>query len=448
MFKSTSLYYLNPILGKNFVTRVFSVLKFAIKAITALIDEMVRIGHRTRGGIILIMMLFYTAFVMGIVLWIETRAVNESCRSIGDCTYTLMRLTFYDGVGFDFAFFLTNDHRFLFCIVMFYMALTSFGILNGLVGIFGNVFANASEDAFGEKEEDDIDMDFEDAESDDFGFNDNNEESAKPNTGTYDAIAVSSERGSQPQALRTVTDLKASQIKEEGEDDDTSSKKDDDFVHEYDSDQISFSYPKRQVVPLPPQSVPDSPSVQSGPSSTVKPKPTIATADRKATYNDLIFLRATMRQQTKTKKLSSNPKIQKVPFQGTPVTTGGDQSAPTLMRQGSLFMAGANRKANNISQAEGGNSANDYGEELRMLRADMKAMMQMQILLQQQLHAALHQGGPDDHSRAGNSSVGVASVKLVDSPSGLTFIAQRGSPAGSDQHSASNVPFSMRPYTP
>lgn len=149
MFRKSALHYMNPILGKHFVRRVFNVLKFAVKAITALIDEMLRLGHRTRGGIILIMMLFYTSYVMGIVLWVETNGRNENCDSIGNCIFTLVRLTFFDGNGFDFAYFLTEKHKGLFCIVMFYMMLTSFGILNGLVGIFGNVFAGASDEAFG-----------------------------------------------------------------------------------------------------------------------------------------------------------------------------------------------------------------------------------------------------------------------------------------------------------
>jgi hypothetical protein len=108
------------------------VLKFAIKALTALVDEMFRLGHKTRGGIILMMLFFYSAFVVGMVVWIETdsheddaaASLDSTCTSIGECTFLLMRLTFYDGDGFDFAFFLTKDHKILFCIVMFYMAFT------------------------------------------------------------------------------------------------------------------------------------------------------------------------------------------------------------------------------------------------------------------------------------------------------------------------------------
>jgi hypothetical protein len=129
--------------------RLFGVLKFAIKALTALVDEMIRIGDKTRGGMILILLFLYTAFVMGMVMWIETKGVSDLCNSVGNCTFTMMRLTFYDGNGFDFAYFLTHNHRMLFCITCFYLFLTSFGILNGLVGIFGNVFAAASEDVFG-----------------------------------------------------------------------------------------------------------------------------------------------------------------------------------------------------------------------------------------------------------------------------------------------------------
>ena len=67
-----------------------------------------------------------------------------------------------DGEGFDFAYDLSIKHRFLFCLVIFYSCITTFGILNGLVGIFGTIFAVAANDTFAAPDDDDSDMEQED----------------------------------------------------------------------------------------------------------------------------------------------------------------------------------------------------------------------------------------------------------------------------------------------
>lgn len=157
VFKSSTEYALSPIFGKDFVLRAFKVLKFAIKALSALGNEMFRLTSATRGGLLLMMVFFYSAFVLGTTIWIETGYNEENCTSFQQCSYTLMRLTFYDGTGFDFAYTLTSKHRFLFFLAIVYMCLTSFGILNGLVGIFGTAFAAASDDAFRDEDDDNDD---------------------------------------------------------------------------------------------------------------------------------------------------------------------------------------------------------------------------------------------------------------------------------------------------
>lgn len=153
VFKSTSLSVLSPLLGEDFVLRGFKVLKFAIKSLSALGNEVFRLTNETRGALLLMMLIFYSAFVLGASLYVETGAKEEHCLTVGACTYTLLRLTFFDGDGFDFAYFLTEKHRILFVIVMMYMCMTSFGMVNGLVGIFGTAFARASELAFDDDED-------------------------------------------------------------------------------------------------------------------------------------------------------------------------------------------------------------------------------------------------------------------------------------------------------
>eukprot|EP01031_Cornospumella_fuschlensis_P026781 gene26781-32360_t len=114
---------------------------------------MFRLTGETRGALLLMMMFFYSAFVLGATLYVETNSTSEYCTSFGLCTWTLIRLTFFDGDGLDFAFFLTKKHRILFFIIMIYLCITAFGILNGLVGVFGTALARASHLAF--EEEDD-----------------------------------------------------------------------------------------------------------------------------------------------------------------------------------------------------------------------------------------------------------------------------------------------------
>ena len=93
---------------------------------------------------------FFCAYVIGAALWVESGTSNNYCATLGECMYTMIRLTLFDGNGFDYAFSLTEHHMFMFYIVMLYMCITSFGILNGLVGLFGHAFKLASEESFHE----------------------------------------------------------------------------------------------------------------------------------------------------------------------------------------------------------------------------------------------------------------------------------------------------------
>ncbi|RYY78603.1 hypothetical protein EON63_17650, partial [archaeon] len=73
---------------------------------------------------------------------------DNDCRSLGSCMYTMLRLTFFDGTGLDYAYSLTSRHSFLFYLTMAYMCVSTFGVINGMIGIFGTVFAAAAEESF------------------------------------------------------------------------------------------------------------------------------------------------------------------------------------------------------------------------------------------------------------------------------------------------------------
>lgn len=60
-------------IGLNKLTRnrAFLVMKFCARSLTQLGNEMFRITHRTRGGLMLMLIFFYFAYVYGTVLWVS-----------------------------------------------------------------------------------------------------------------------------------------------------------------------------------------------------------------------------------------------------------------------------------------------------------------------------------------------------------------------------------------
>jgi hypothetical protein len=139
------------------VELIVKINKFAVRSLTALAAEMCMLTNATRGGMLLMIIFFYTAFVVGMLLWIETGQELHQCYSLGSCTFTMIRLSLYDGEGFDYAHDLYQNHPGLFYLVMAYLCITGFGILNGLIGIFGTAFTMQSEQTFAEEDDDDID---------------------------------------------------------------------------------------------------------------------------------------------------------------------------------------------------------------------------------------------------------------------------------------------------
>jgi len=148
------------IVDLDYVNRLFRLCEFSIKSVSALGSEMFRLTNNTRGGLFLLLMFFYFAFVFGAVFYVETTNSEDysNCSSVGDCMYTMMRLTFFDGTGLDFARSLADQgHQNLFFLSMVYMCVTAFGLLNGLIGIFGGVFVRASRESLQKKLTDDDD---------------------------------------------------------------------------------------------------------------------------------------------------------------------------------------------------------------------------------------------------------------------------------------------------
>ena len=93
----------------QFLTRLSNVCKFSIHSLTALGAEMFRLTSDTRGGLFLMLVFFYFSYLFGAMFYVETRRLylvskddnnwTSACSSVGECMYTMMRLTFWDGTG-------------------------------------------------------------------------------------------------------------------------------------------------------------------------------------------------------------------------------------------------------------------------------------------------------------------------------------------------------------
>jgi len=139
--------------ARHHTNLVFRVMKFISYTLEHLSEEMFYTSSRTRGGFILMVMLFYSGFVLGLVAWIDAPvSVSSSgvdlCSSGSTCLASIIRLTVWDSNGFDYLFELRHERKFLFALLVIYMCGTAFGILNGLTGIFRWISTRTSKIAF------------------------------------------------------------------------------------------------------------------------------------------------------------------------------------------------------------------------------------------------------------------------------------------------------------
>ena len=143
IYSIEGLWYCSPFKGVEFQL-VEKACKFASQSLSNLTQEMFFLTHKTRGGFILMFLLFYTAFVVGMSVyhevWDDITVVPDpnsrtGCNSVFLCTIIMLRLTFYDGAGMDFLTNLSDNHKFLFAVTVVYVCATAFGIFNGLIGV-------------------------------------------------------------------------------------------------------------------------------------------------------------------------------------------------------------------------------------------------------------------------------------------------------------------------
>ena len=101
---------------------------------------------RSKGGIIILAMFFYTTYIFSIVFSVEKGHIPTKdgyvCGSPRLCYLTLLRLSFYGGGGLDYLSALARSGTrdavgFTFLLVL-YMLFTALVLLNGLIGVFSH----------------------------------------------------------------------------------------------------------------------------------------------------------------------------------------------------------------------------------------------------------------------------------------------------------------------
>ena len=113
--------------------------------------------NKGRGGILVIFIFLYITYVFAVAFNIEQSALvtpeGTPCASLSTCYLTFLRLSFYDGNGFDFLASLAQANTFHTILVFSYMIFTAMILLNGLISIFGHSFDSQVEIEQAEVEE-------------------------------------------------------------------------------------------------------------------------------------------------------------------------------------------------------------------------------------------------------------------------------------------------------
>ena len=121
---------------------------------------------KSKGGIVLVIFYFYITYVFAVIFWMEetnlvtpvdtnpTTGNNTLCDTLTGCYITMLRLTLYDGTGFDFlGEVIASRSGGMSTLLMLYMCFSAMILLNGLIGVFGTAFEiGEDEDEEGDEE--------------------------------------------------------------------------------------------------------------------------------------------------------------------------------------------------------------------------------------------------------------------------------------------------------
>jgi len=133
----------------------------------------------SKGAIVVLGFFFYMAYVFGVAFWQRTSnlalmspeggatGVLSECDTLPHCFLIMLRLTFWDGSGFDFVKSLMDyPDAPLTLLLILYMCTSAMVLLNGLIGIFGDAFSSATEEGDSDDEGEDDEGGSDDEEKD------------------------------------------------------------------------------------------------------------------------------------------------------------------------------------------------------------------------------------------------------------------------------------------
>eukprot|EP01119_Soliformovum_irregulare_P002208 TRINITY_DN12496_c0_g1_i1.p1 TRINITY_DN12496_c0_g1~~TRINITY_DN12496_c0_g1_i1.p1 ORF type:complete len:356 (-),score=62.64 TRINITY_DN12496_c0_g1_i1:25-1092(-) len=111
----------------------------------------------SKGGVIVLGFFFYIAYIVGATFWQKTHqwdlpaadsdvtaeSIGDGCDTLPHCFFIMLRLSFWDGSGFDYVKTLMDSGSpGLVVLLIVYMCASVMVLLNGLIGIFGNTFTS------------------------------------------------------------------------------------------------------------------------------------------------------------------------------------------------------------------------------------------------------------------------------------------------------------------
>jgi hypothetical protein len=112
----------------------------------------------SKGGTVILSFFFFLAYTTGVIFWIETRNLPLSspeggtsgtlsqCDTLAHCFLIMLRITFWDGDGFDYLKSLMDYNlNGLVVLLIIYMCISAMVLLNGMIGIFSSTINRITE---------------------------------------------------------------------------------------------------------------------------------------------------------------------------------------------------------------------------------------------------------------------------------------------------------------
>jgi len=113
----------------------------------------------SKGGVIILGFFFFSVYIMGISFFNATQALPlvsaeggpngtlSECDTLTHCFLIMLRLSFFDGSGFDYVKSIMDygSSSWAFLLIL-YMCFSALVLLNGLIGIFGSTFDEATKE--------------------------------------------------------------------------------------------------------------------------------------------------------------------------------------------------------------------------------------------------------------------------------------------------------------